>query len=94
MHSFIRSVQVNIFKIYSGFVDNDKIEQYAQNRTKFLAKGKGSSFKDAVRQIDEYISDPMVQPFQIFWLDMTIYFGRLFYCIFRHSDLMHLSSPS
>lgn len=50
----------NLIIIYSAFVDQNKIELYAQNRSKFLTKGKGSSFKDAVKQIDEYISNPMV----------------------------------
>ncbi|XP_031621913.1 uncharacterized protein LOC116339963 [Contarinia nasturtii] len=41
-----------------GFVDRDKIEDYTQNREKFIGKGRGSDFKYAVNQMDNYISDP------------------------------------
>lgn len=46
--------------IYSGLVDNDKIESYSINREKFISKGKGSDFKMAVKHMDEYLSNPMV----------------------------------
>lgn len=45
---------------FSGFVDLDKVEDYSTNRLKFMAKGKGKAFTDAVRKIDEYSSDAMV----------------------------------
>lgn len=43
-----------------GFVDLDKVENYSKNRLKFIAKGKGAQFADAVKKMDEYISDQMV----------------------------------
>lgn len=46
--------------IHSGFVDADMVEKYSENRGKFISKGKGNDFKLAVKQMDEYISDPTV----------------------------------
>lgn len=46
--------------IFSGFVDNDKIESYESNRERFITKGKGLDFKDAVKKMDEFISNPTV----------------------------------
>lgn len=44
----------------SGFIDQAKILDYRNHRAKLISKGKGSSFLDAVKRIDEYISDPVV----------------------------------
>lgn len=44
----------------SGFIDQDKILNYSSHRAKLISKGKGSSFIDAVKKMDEYISDPVV----------------------------------
>lgn len=52
------NVLISIF--YSGFVDDDKIENYVYNREKFILKGKGADFKMAVKYMDEYLSDPKV----------------------------------
>lgn len=64
--------------IYSGFVDKDKIVHYGQNRAKFISKGRGLDFKNAVTQIDEYISDPMVQTFK-FVFDVMFHFSCTFF---------------
>lgn len=45
----------------SGFVDQSKVESYTANRQKFVSKGKGTDFKIAVQQMDEYISNPTVK---------------------------------
>lgn len=42
---------------FSGFIEPRKIESYNENRSKYVAKGKGSVFHDAVKQIEEYVSD-------------------------------------
>lgn len=49
-----------IFIIFSGFVEPKLVEDYSGNRLKFVGKGKGASFHDAVQKMDEYISNPMV----------------------------------
>lgn len=43
---------------FSGFVDIDKIENYSEHRGKFVLKGRGTAFKTAVKQMDDYISHP------------------------------------
>lgn len=81
--SFICIKKIYTFKrIYSGFVDVDKIVPYEQNREKFIAKGRTLDFKNAVTQIDEYISDPMVQTFK-FLFGITFHFDDNFLQIFR-----------
>lgn len=49
-----------IFIIFSGFVDSDKVVDYNDNRSKYVSKGKGFDFTEAVKKIEEYISDPVV----------------------------------
>lgn len=48
-----------------GFVDSDKIVDYKENREKFTKKGRGFAFKDAVKKMDEFISDPVVNLIKI-----------------------------
>lgn len=36
------------------------IEDYERNREKYITKGKGADFREAIRRIDEYLSDPEV----------------------------------
>lgn len=43
---------------FSGFVDKDKIENYSEHREKFVSKGRGTAFMNAVTQMDQYISQP------------------------------------
>lgn len=45
---------------FSGFVEPDKIETYIENRSKYTARGRGAVFSDAVKQMEDYISDPVV----------------------------------
>lgn len=42
-----------------GFIDLDKIEDYTINRVKNVAKGKSFDFHLAVKQMDEFISNPV-----------------------------------
>lgn len=52
---------LKIFSIHcSGFVDHDKIECYETNRERFISKGRGLDFNDAVKKMDEFISNPSV----------------------------------
>lgn len=44
----------------SGFVEFSKLQAYEENRTKFIRKGHGKAFTDAVKQIDDFIADPKV----------------------------------
>lgn len=46
---------------HSAYVDNDKIENYQENRAKYVAKYKSSAFANAVEQMDKFISDPIVR---------------------------------
>lgn len=45
---------------FSGFVQRTKINDYTQNREKFVKKGRGEAFREAVKRIDEFISNPIV----------------------------------
>lgn len=45
---------------FSGFVDIDKIENYSEHREKFVSKGRGTAFVNAVNQMDDYISHPNI----------------------------------
>lgn len=49
------------YALLSGFVDHDKIEDYLQNREKFMKKGRGNDFKLAVQCMDDFIADPVVR---------------------------------
>lgn len=50
---------ITIF-IISAFIDKDKIEDYETHREKFVVKGRGLGFKIAVKQMDEFKSNPTV----------------------------------
>lgn len=45
---------------FSGLVDLDKVLLYTVNREKYIAKGRGKDFFDAVQSLDDYMSDRMV----------------------------------
>lgn len=51
---------VFIFSDFSGFVDQDKIKNYQDNRDTFVSKGRGIEFMKAVKNMDEYLSNPKV----------------------------------
>lgn len=38
----------------------ESIEEYEKNREKFMNKRRGKDFKDAVTEMDEFISNPVV----------------------------------
>lgn len=40
------------------------IEEYANNREKFMNKRSGKDFEDAVLKMDEFVSDPVVSYYQ------------------------------
>lgn len=44
----------------SGFVDRENILNYSSNRERLVNRRKGEDFANAVKQMDEYISNPMV----------------------------------
>lgn len=47
--------------IYSGFVDPGKIEDFHQNREKFMKQDKvGDDFICAVKDVDEFLKNPKV----------------------------------
>lgn len=48
------------FTEFSGFVDSGKLLNYSENRAKYISKGKGASYTDAVRKIDGFILNPVV----------------------------------
>lgn len=45
---------------YSGFIDADKMESYLKYREKFVKKGKGKNFQDAVQKCDQFLENPSV----------------------------------
>lgn len=47
--------------IYSGFVDSCQVQNYENNREKYIGKGRGFAFKEAVKQMDQIIADPKVK---------------------------------
>lgn len=44
----------------SGFASNKDIVEYSANRETYAKKNRGVAFAKAVREMDEYISDPIV----------------------------------
>lgn len=50
-----------ICAIFSGIIDEHYIVDYIENREKYIKKGRGRDFKDAVARMDEYIQDPLVR---------------------------------
>lgn len=46
--------------IFSGLVDLDKVLFYTAHREKYISKGKGSDFHDAVKCLEEFMSDRTV----------------------------------
>lgn len=46
---------------HSGFVLKNNIEDYVQNRAKYIDKGKGPGFKQAVQEMDDFLKDPTVR---------------------------------
>lgn len=50
-------VNVNDF---SGLVDLDKVLFYTTNREKYISKGKGTDFANAVKSLEEYMVDRKV----------------------------------
>lgn len=46
--------------IYSGFIEANNIEDYLPNREKYLNRGRGSDYKNAIAKIDEFLTDPLV----------------------------------
>lgn len=49
---------------FSGFVQKSNIVEYESNRSKYIEKGRGKLFEEAVAQMDEFISDPIVRLFR------------------------------
>lgn len=45
---------------FSGLVDLDKVFLYTAYREKYIAKGRGSDFFNAVKSLEDYMSDRMV----------------------------------
>lgn len=45
---------------HSGFVENDRVKDFSKNREKFVKKGRGAVFNEALEQMDQFISDPVV----------------------------------
>lgn len=46
--------------IFSGIIEKDNIKDYVQNRDQLVKKGRGAAFREAIKQMDEFISDPNV----------------------------------
>lgn len=57
----MKNTYINYSKKNSGLVDSDKILNYTVHREKLAPKSKTRDFKDAVNQMDEYVSDRKVK---------------------------------
>lgn len=57
------TIMIIINNIYSnsGFVLENNIEEYVTSRAKYVDKGKGPEFKQAVHEIDNFLKDPTVR---------------------------------
>ena len=60
IENFILNKKKLICFVFSGFVGSDKVKDYLAHREKFAKIGRGTGFNDAVKKIDEYISNPSV----------------------------------
>lgn len=49
-----------IFSLNSGFVHKDFVVNYSENREKYIHKGRGNDYKNAVTRMEEFISEPIV----------------------------------
>lgn len=45
---------------FSGLVDLDKVLVYTTHRAKYIPKGRGPDFANAVKSLEEYMSDRVV----------------------------------
>lgn len=68
--------------IYSGFIESNNIEDYLPNREKYLNKGRGSDYKNAIAKIDEFLADPLVNISFV----LLIQYGEYFHIDSLHSD--------
>lgn len=46
---------------YSAFVETRNVCGYFPNRDKYIKKGRGNEFTNAVKECDEFVSDPTVK---------------------------------
>lgn len=46
--------------ISSGSVPIENILGYVQNRSKYVTKGRGYDFQEAIKECDSYITNPQV----------------------------------
>lgn len=54
------SFSLGLTSTYSGFIDSKNIEDYVSNREKYIDRGKGIDFRNAIGKIDDFVSDPEV----------------------------------
>lgn len=76
----------NISNIFSGIVDDCKIENYAEKREKYISKGKGNDFKEAVKHMDEYMSNRTVSYMVLFFLNQNWFHFMIKMDIFVNFD--------
>lgn len=48
---------------FSGLVDVDSIKNYKEYRNTYIKKGRGKSFDNAVKHVEEYMSNRQVHLF-------------------------------
>lgn len=47
-------------RTFSSFISRENVKDYVEHRSKYAKKKCGRGFEEAVTQIDEFISDPIV----------------------------------
>lgn len=63
-----------IYHHYSGFVEIGSTLSYVEHREKYVKKGRGKQFVQAVSECDQHIKDPKVYSFDlfVFVLNLTV----------------------
>lgn len=60
LQNFIKNEEKITCFDFSGFVGSDKVKDYLTHREEYAKIGRGTGFDDAVKKMDEYISNPLV----------------------------------
>lgn len=66
------------FNIFSGIVKEEKIKKYDEHRDELIGKSKSASFKNAIHQLEQYMSDRVVK--NIYLLKLLVFKTNLNVC--------------
>lgn len=58
IQSFKQSLRsTNYFMPFSGFVPTENVQSYVQHREKYINKGHGKLFSNAVEECDKFVAE-------------------------------------